>query len=482
MARRLTTEQFVELSMQVHYGKYFYNNVEYKNNKTKVCIICPEHGEFWQTPANHLQGHGCPKCSEEISRDHFKTQFQYFEQRANEIHQGKYLYTNVNYVNSYTKVCIICPEHGEFWQTPVSHLQGRGCPKCGRLISSLKQKYTEDELITEFIRIHGDKYLYKNISYKDIKSTIKITCPEHGDFLQIAGNHLQGHGCPKCGLSLSLQEENIVNYIKSFYDGDIIQRDRKVIKPKELDIFIPEKMLAIEYNGLLWHSERYTKGAINFHNNKLNICKSNGIKLLHIFEDEWLYKTPIVKSLIKKTFRYVDNKIDINCCIVHELSSEETDNFLEENYIQGRCKAKYRYGLYYNNLIVSVMLFNPIKDDNYKLICFCDKLYTVIDGGANKLLNYFIDKVKPKRILAYSDKRLQDEKTYETLGFTHTHDSKPNYFYVINHHRENRFKYRKGELVRQGYDPSKSEHEIMLERGIPRIYDCGTMAFEMIII
>ena len=108
-----------------------------------------------------------------------------------------------------------------------------------------------------------------------------------------------------------------------------------------------------------------------------------------------------------------------------------------------------------------------------------ENLDTSVVGGASKLLKHFIGEVSPHRIVTYADKRWSVGNLYERLGFAHTHDSKPNYFYVVGQHRENRFKYRKGELVKQGFDPDKSEHEIMLERGIPRIYDCSTMAFEM---
>ena len=118
-------------------------------------------------------------------------------------------------------------------------------------------------------------------------------------------------------------------------------------------------------------------------------------------------------------------------------------------------------------------------DGEYEMIRFCNKTGVNVVGGASKLLKYFIDEVKPKSIISYADKRWSDGNLYYKLGFMHTHDSKPNYFYVVGKHRENRFKYRKSELVRQGFDSNKSEQEIMEERKIPRIYDCGCMCFRM---
>lgn len=123
--KRLTTEQFILKALTVHGNKYDYSKVEYKNNKTKVCIICPIHGEFWQLPSFHLNGCNCSKCKgKNITTEEFV-------RKANIIHHNRYDYSKVNYIDNKTKVCIICPIHGEFWQTPDAHINGnQGCPAC----------------------------------------------------------------------------------------------------------------------------------------------------------------------------------------------------------------------------------------------------------------------------------------------------------------------------------------------------------------
>ena len=150
-----TTEQFIQEAIQVHNHKYDYSKVEYVNSKTKVCIICPEHGEFYQTPLHHLNGSNCPKCT-----FHYTKTTQEFIDKAKEIHGNKYDYSKVEYINSRAKVCIICPEHGEFWQIPTNHLQGKGCKYCGG---------TSKSNITDFInkahRIHKNKYDYSKTIY-----------------------------------------------------------------------------------------------------------------------------------------------------------------------------------------------------------------------------------------------------------------------------------------------------------------------------
>ena len=187
-SRKKTTENFIKQSREIHGDKYDYSKVVYNGDSTKVCIICPEHGEFWQTPSSHLQKQGCSKCNGGIKH----TQ-EDFIKKAYEVHGDKYDYSKVEYVNSDTKVCIICPEHGEFWQTPSCHNNLKnGCPKCQG-----KNKTTED-FIKQSREIHGDKYDYSKAVYKNAFGQVCIICPEHGEFWQIARNHLRGAGCKKC--------------------------------------------------------------------------------------------------------------------------------------------------------------------------------------------------------------------------------------------------------------------------------------------
>ena len=131
--KKLTTEKFVEKARKVHGDKYDYSKVEYKNAHTKVCIICPIHGEFWQIPNDHLNGSGCQKCKINKIISIKKMDGKKFIEKARKVHGDKYDYSKVEYINSKTKVCIICPEHGEFWQKPNYHINNKsGCPSCSQ--------------------------------------------------------------------------------------------------------------------------------------------------------------------------------------------------------------------------------------------------------------------------------------------------------------------------------------------------------------
>lgn len=481
-------DEFIKKAKTLYGETYDYTNTEYNGKTKKVNIRCSLHGEFTTNPSHFLHLHGeCPECRKLINNNKRK---ENFIKKANLLFKGKYDYKNVNYVNNRTDVKIICPMHGEFTLTPFSHLQSNGCPKCGKIQKANKFRKPLSVFIKEANVIHNNKYIYDEVEYVNNKTNITIKCPIHGSFSITPNDHLSKKcGCPICSNHLSRNECKIYNYVKLF-SKDALQRDHKVIKPKELDIYVPSKNLAIEYNGLHWHNELMDRITPLYHLRKSQFCNEKGIRLIHIFEDEWLEKPQIVKSMLRNILGATSNRIYTRQCDVRDVDSRTAMQFLDDNHIQGRCKSKYHYGLYYKDELVSLMTFGKTRqqrkynkdyDNMWELLRFCNKLNTTVVGGASKLLKMFIREVKPHRIVTYADKRWSVGNLYERLGFTHTHDSKPNYFYVVGDRRENRFKYRKGELVKQGFDKDKSEHEIMLERGMPRIYDCGTMAFEMTI-
>ena len=234
VSKRMSVDEFIRKAKEVHGDKYDYSKVEYKNNSTKICIICPEHGEFWQAPYCHLKGQGCPKCGVKSmwnKRGRIKT--KEFIEKSKAVHGDKYDYSKVDYVDAKTKVCIICPEHGEFWQTPNTHLRGSGCPKCGQEKTTVKQRLTTEEFVRRAKEVHGNKYDYSKVDYVDAKTKVCIICPEHGEFWQTPGNHLYGQTCPKCLGKYKTTEEfieesrkvhdNKYDYSKVEYNGSHIK-------------------------------------------------------------------------------------------------------------------------------------------------------------------------------------------------------------------------------------------------------------------
>ena len=254
--RSISTNDFIKRSKEIFgNNKFSYEktNLEERREDGKVCITCPIHGDFWQLPSSHLQGNGCPKCGlEETKKLLTKTTEQFIEESKN-IHGDKYDYSKVKYKHSLDKVCIICPKHGEFWQTPSSHLDGSGCPKCAD-----NQPINTEEFIKRSKEKHGELYDYSKSKYKNNRTKIEIICHkkdsngiEHGSFFTIPHSHMQGSGCPKCKQNYRLENEvrllltknNIEFEEKKTFDG---LKYKIALKP---DFYLPKENIIIECQG-----------------------------------------------------------------------------------------------------------------------------------------------------------------------------------------------------------------------------------------
>jgi len=280
------------------------------------------------------------------------------------------------------------------------------------------------------------------------------------------------------GFEVQLQE-----FIKENYNKEISLNDRKTINPYEIDIYLPELKLAFEFNGLYWHSEIFKENYYHF--NKTELCEKNEMKLIQIYEDDWLYKTDIVKSRILNLIGK-SNKIMARKCDIKEITDNKLVKiFLEKNHLQGFVGSKIKIGLFNQNELVSIMTFGSLRksmgqksiDDTYEILRFCNKLNTNVIGSASKLFKYFIKKYNPIEIISYADRSWSTGNLYENLGFKLIHKTRPNYFYIIDGIRKYRFNFRKDNLVKNGEDPNKSEHDIMIEKNIFRIYDSGNLKY-----
>jgi hypothetical protein len=290
--------------------------------------------------------------------------------------------------------------------------------------------------------------------------------------------------CNPIGLSKTSNYENIIiEFLKQNCIGNIIQNDRTILNGKEIDIYLPDHNIGIEINGLYWHSEECGKDK-NYHLNKTIKCSEKGVKLIHIFEDEWLNNPEIVKSRLLNLLNKTPNKIYGRKCIIKELINNECKSFLNENHLQGYTPATYNIGLFYNDELVSLMTFGKRKitgKNSLELIRFCNKINTNVMGSASKLFKYFIEKYKPEELISYADIRWSginpDVTLYNKLGFKLKHMSSPNYWYNYANIRYHRYNFRKDKLIKDGFDPNKTEREIMLERGYTKIWDCGNLVF-----
>lgn len=205
--KRKTSEQFIKEAMILYKNEELdYSKVEYKNTSTKVTIICHkrdkngiEHGEFKIRPNDFLLGHYCPKCGREEQIKKRRSNKNEFVEKCKITHKENNDYSKVKYINNRTKVCIICPEHGDFWQTPANYLQGSGCPKCGKLLAQKKHNENAKSSFIEKAKLkHNNFYKYNETVYINSRSLINVICPKHGKFTIKANAHLNGQGCRIC--------------------------------------------------------------------------------------------------------------------------------------------------------------------------------------------------------------------------------------------------------------------------------------------
>ena len=212
-----SNEEFIKEVKKIHGNKYNYSKVNYDGAHKNITIICQEHGEFKQRAALHLKGSGCPNCAD-IKRKIARTSTaKNFIKKAKEVHGNKYEYKEVRYINNISKVKIICPEHGVFEQTPQNHLQGNSCPKCAYISRINKRSDTTESFIKKAFKKHGDKYLYNAVNYQTSKYKIKIICRKHGPFYCYPDHHLQGGGCPKCAGNLKLTTKDFIKKAKEIH-------------------------------------------------------------------------------------------------------------------------------------------------------------------------------------------------------------------------------------------------------------------------
>jgi hypothetical protein len=337
------------------------------------------------------------------------------------------------------------------------------------------------------------KLRYPEINILDIgKTYVTIKCDECNEESKLTKQliyerHKRNYSCclkcnPLGNFSRSGYQKELCDFLDEYKINYKTNYKSENLKT-EIDILIPEKNIGIEFNGLYWHNELFRDE--NYHLTKTINSNKIGYELVHIFEDEWIYKQEIVKSILKNKLNLIENKIYGRKCEIREIDSKTSKTFLKENHIQGNVNSKVRIGLFYEEKLVSLMTFSKGrvimggKKDEWELNRFCNTINTNVIGGSSKLLKYFIKKHNPEKIISYSDVRIFNGGMYEKLGFIKKNQSKPNYWYVINTFRYHRFNFRKSILIKEGFDENKTEKQIMFERKIYRIYDCGNVRWEL---
>ncbi len=292
--------------------------------------------------------------------------------------------------------------------------------------------------------------------------------------------------CPICYPGSKIEHE-IVKFLTEM-NIEIIQNDRSELYPLELDIYSPKDQIAIEINGNYWHSS-FNEGDNRtdklYHINKTNLCANKGIRLIHIFEDEWRTKQDIVKNRLRSIFKNNQNKIYARKCKISEIDSKTKSKFLEKYHIQGNDNSSIKLGLFYDTELIAVMTFGKcrFKSNSIELIRYATIENCTVLGGAGKLLKYFERNYTPKILVSYADLRWSNGNLYYKLNFDLLKTSPPDFWYVHKNSiyiRESRMKFQKHKLpkVLDIFDPGLSSAENIKDNGYAIIYGCGNLVFE----
>lgn len=281
-----------------------------------------------------------------------------------------------------------------------------------------------------------------------------------------------------------IEDDNneVYDFIKSNYFGNIVTSNNNT------EIYLPDLNLEFDYNSLHLHCELFKNS--NYHRNKSDLCDQKGIRLIHIWEDDWLLKKDISKSMILNKLGITPNKIFARKCEIRVMLEKDNSivkKFLDNSHIQGSIGSFIKIGLFYQDELVSLMTFgkkrkfmnSSSKEGEWELLRFCNKINTNVVGGASRLFQYFIKNYEYTEITTYADRSHSDGSLYKILGFEFIDKTEPNYYYIIDGVRKHRFGFRKDALIKDGYDATMTEHEIMLGRGINRIFNAGNLKFKL---
>ncbi len=310
-------------------------------------------------------------------------------------------------------------------------------------------------------------------------------CKKCGNIFE---DHIDNGRVPRCQVCFPINtwkshyEDNICIWLKELSISNIVRNDRQVISPLELDIYLPDYKVAIEFNGLFWHSEIAGSKSKEYHLDKTIQCEKQGIQLVHIFEDEWIQKQEIVKSIIKSKLGLITNRIYARECTLSMVPNEIAKAFLFDNHLQVQISCKYYFGLYHEHALVYLIgiskpRFN--KDYQYELVRSCPLININVVGGFSKLIKYAVQALSISTMISYVDRRYFTGKGYKDWKFLRSID--PNYYYIVNGNRESRIKYQKHKLQAlfpNEYEDILTEWEIMQLANYDRIYDCGNLVYE----
>ena len=458
---------------------------------TKLEIVCKSCNSVFTQSYRDFRQHRKYQCARCSHKENGKKLSNNIEQVKSLLHPYGIELISSTYENAHAPLEMQCTCGNIYKQTlcDMRSIVRNGrvlqCPSCAKDKRTKQQTFTISE-VREFVSNTGCELVTEEYTKYTDKLTIK--CRLCNELFQNSLKDFKNNATYACSTctrnNISIKEKQLFDFVKTLTE-DVIENDRSVLDGKELDILIPNHQLAIEYNGVYFHTEKFNRGR-SYHKDKTDACRNKEVQLLHIFENEWVNEKTknIWKSIICSKLGKT-NKIYARNCKIVDLSSKECNIFLENNHLQGKDNSKYRFGLMHDDELVMCMTFGKSRYNNkhdLELYRLSTKSNVTVVGGASKLFKHAVrlfEQMNMKSIISYADKRYSIGSIYLTLNFKYDGDTPPSYYWAKQSRLYSRIKFQKHKLkdVLPEYNPSLSETDNMHNNGYYRIWNCGHMRF-----
>lgn len=456
-----------------------------------IVYTCPRHGEVVQNLYNHLAGKGCPGCAEGSLRHTFETAVK----SAKEVHGETYSYLSLTYEpakrgGNDAIIEYLCKDHGNIVQKLNVHLLGSGCRQCADILRGLDRTLPDDLILEKCNELGDYKAVRVERSNDYVGYKVVASCEKHGEFTQFGYNRLAKQSCPKCANLVSKMNLEIHEWLLSL--GERPELEVSLSKNKlKWDVVLPDKKLAIEMNGIYWHSTEYRSPSYHLMKHKLALSK--GFRSIQIYDDEWACKKEIVKKHILSAIeRSSEEKVSARKCSIEKLTAQEAREFFDKNHIQGFSAGTDHLCLKFENKIVAAATFYMKERGRgsrlSKVNCELTRYATAasVRGGLGKLIAYARAELNFKVLTTFSDIRFFEGNVYKTLGFTKINELRPDYFYAKSGKRVHKATLQKSAIERKSRSGSivfragMTESELAALNGYEKVYDCGKLVWQKV--
>jgi hypothetical protein len=495
----LTIESVIKSGTEIHGGVYTYTQLTRVKGRAFVGVVCKVHGERVMSVSNHISAKsGCNECANVLNGASKRRSLESYIEQANKIHKSKYKYLGVDYADGRARLEVSCSEHGIFYIGAKSHIiQKSGCPSCWNSIKRFANIKVPEYYEFRGNSIHMGKYSYNGVCMVGYKKHLNIICKTHGEFTQDVSSHIsKAAGCPRCANSGhgSYKTDALMEFIVTL--GVAVEDEVRLTSSRHRwDIVCRNEMIAVEFDGVYWHSTKFDMNKAKM-TDKASMATKSGFRQINIWETEWDNNPDMVKRIVSSALGVsLEAKVGARSCTVSEISHEVASRFLEVNHLQGSTRSGKHLALTHESVLVAVLTVESrskgrngsASDKHLHVTRYATSCR--VRGGFQKLLKAALQKHPlVELVYSFSDNRLFTGNMYKSAGFSAVANLPPDYQYVSGQGRvRSKRACQKSWFEAQSktskilFDPSLTERELAALNGLYQLYDRGKVRWELVI-